>query len=70
MQCPKCERGMYPHRYHDKGVFQYDGPSEMKCVNVKCGYRIGYFCNQPLGIDEVEPVNCEGCKYHPRFVVL
>jgi len=54
-------------KYEGKGVWGYDGPSEWVCG---CGFRMGYFCNQPLGMDEVEPVECEGCSHHPKYVVL
>jgi len=67
MQCPNCDHKMWNLKYNGKGVWEYDGPSEWVCV---CGQRLGYFCNQPLGVDEVEKVNCEGCKYHPRHVEL
>lgn len=68
MQCPKCGADTYEHWYRDKGIYEYGGPSEIRCTS--CDYRIGYFCKQELTGDEVEPVECEGCKHHPKFVVL
>ena len=68
MQCPSCSLEMYGYQYEGKGVFGYNGPSEWRCD--QCPVRLGYFCNQPLGVDEVEPVECQGCKHHPRYVEI
>ena len=68
MQCPKCESNTHEHWYRDKGVYEYNGPSEIRCT--KCDYRIGYFCKKELTEEEVEPFECKGCVFHPRHVVL
>ena len=67
MQCPKCSADVYEHWYRDKGVHEYNGPSEIRCR--KCDYREGYFCHRELTGDEVEPFDCK-CDLHPKFVVL
>ena len=67
MQCPNCNHEMWEHVYKDKGVHSYNGPSEWWCV---CGLRIGYFCNQPLGVDEIEQIECPGKKIHTKYVEL
>jgi len=68
MQCPKCGSETYEYWYRNKGIFEYSGPSENRCR--KCDYREGFFCHQELNGDEVEPIECDGCKHHPKVVEL
>lgn len=67
--CGKCGGSIFMVEYAI-GKHHYDGVSEIVCMDGKCGWRIGRWCEQQLTAGEVEPPFCQGLKAHPRVFDL
>lgn len=75
LKCPKCDGALIGVEYSHDSKFHYDGVSEWVCANYHadgldhCDYRVGRWCEMPLGPGEVEKQYCDG-KGHPRIFTI